>query len=117
MDPRESTMAQRNAHLSPLMRELVKGDKGSRTSFCPYGCTPEDLDENGYCRHLVGFSSDDKTMEPMVMDERGRRVVVGSKREPLRKTDKLVLITVSSRVYRDVDEEARKEATRPTKSS
>lgn len=32
-------------------------------NLCPFGCTEERLDENGYCRHLVGFTDDRKRVE------------------------------------------------------
>lgn len=107
------------------------------TNFCPYGCTA--LDENGYCRHLVGFSDDGKSLEPLEAvrmrsrkDEDGNTVagefvrwrVNGRKRQPVQKGDKLVnpetpqldkgIVTmakrwVSARVYRDVPEVSEEE--------
>ena len=32
-------------------------------SYCPYGCDVRQVDEKGYCRHLVGFCADGKTVE------------------------------------------------------
>lgn len=33
------------------------------TNHCPFGCEAVDLDDYGYCQHLVGFSNDGKVME------------------------------------------------------
>ncbi len=44
--------------LKPLTAEKIK-------IHCPFGCEAEDCDENGYCQHLVGFSNDTKTLEPL----------------------------------------------------
>ena len=71
---------------------------------------PEDLDDNGYCRHLVGFTTDGKQMEPTSINSMGRQVTLGHTKMPVRKTDQLVPITVSSRVYRDVDAKESKTA-------
>lgn len=118
----------RAANLSPLMRAKGKAHQGEKVNFCPFGCDDSGLDENGYCRHLVGFTNDGKGYEPLVR-RKGRRVVCvkremiesgrgedGEKEyewgppqpEAIRKSDKLVPITVSARVYRDVDKEAAK---------
>jgi hypothetical protein len=44
-------------------------------NYCPFGCCLADMDENGACRHLVGFTNDGKTYEPLVMGARGLRIV------------------------------------------
>lgn len=114
MDPRAIGPQLRKDNLSELMIAKGKASQGEVVNFCPFGCETEDLDDNGYCRHLVGFSNDGKSFEAMVTDQKtGRRSVMGSRVAPVEKGDKLVRITVSSRVYRDVDEEALDEATRP----
>lgn len=118
-DPRILGPQQRKANLSPLMLAKQGAVSGEKVNFCPYGCTDEEIDENGYCRHLIGFTTDGKNMEPMRYNERGLRQVIvkyvprdgqpgkDAKAvpvlEPVLKTDQLVQITVSSRVYRDVD--------------
>lgn len=105
-------------NLSDLMRAKARCLTGEKVNACPYGCDMEDIDDNGYCKHLVGFTNDGKGMEPMVMDDRGRRMVrvkseitdEGKTRrllEPVLKTDKLVKITVSSRVYREVAKQSK----------
>ena len=115
--------------ISPLMYEKHKAArKGEKYNACPYGCQLDDLDDHGYCRHLIGFSNDQKTFEPMFVDpHRGERIIrprmeiikgtkksrdrLGNpgdiKRKPIweevKPTDKLIQITSSYRVYRDVD--------------
>ncbi len=105
MDPRRYGPQERKANLSELMQAKGKASAGEAVNACPFGCQDEELDELGYCQHLVGFTNDGKMMEPMVPDERGRRRCLGSAPEPVKKSDKLVRITVSSRVYRDVEEQ------------
>ena len=111
--------------------ELVKAQSRAvrgKVNACPFGCGFSKLDENGYCRHLIGFSNDQKTFEPMVYDPHtGRRVVKVARRETgqnpvawnddgvpvmeavfelvpekIQPDDVLVRITSSYRVYRDV---------------
>ncbi len=38
----------------------------SMEHHCPFGCRGEDVDERGYCDHLIGFSNDKKIMERVV---------------------------------------------------
>lgn len=122
-DPRTTGPQTRNANHSPLMKALTAASQGEPVNFCPHGCTTEELDDNGYCRHLVGFTKDKKTMEPYVTvtktlaDEQGeeytttRRFVRGSTPEPCLKGDKFEQITDTYRVYRDVDKVASAEKT------
>ncbi len=114
MHPEQVGPQQRKANLSPLMVAKGKASLGERVNFCKFGCTDEDLDDNGYCRHLVGFTipGNEKLYEPMVMNEKGRRLVQvkyvekNGKSVPVyeevQKGDKLERITNCSRVYRDV---------------
>lgn len=81
---------------------------GDKVNACPFGCTMEDLDDNGYCDHLVGFTNDGKTLEPMILDPKtGKRIVRVPLKDgkpqllPVLKGDQLEPISVSSRVYRD----------------
>lgn len=68
--------------------ELVKAQSRAKgkVNACPFGCTLPQLDDNGYCRHLIGFTSDLKTYEPLVRETKinaatgekfftGRRIV------------------------------------------
>lgn len=36
---------------------------GTVVNHCPMGCALEDLDEYGYCQHLLGFTNDGKVVE------------------------------------------------------
>lgn len=101
MDPRQAPPDKRVAPKSPLMAAMAKASTGEKVNACPFGCQVEDLDDNGYCDHLMGFTNDGKTMEPMVKDHRERRVVQGAHPQPVLKKDVLVQITTSSRVYRE----------------
>lgn len=35
----------------------------TKANYCPFGCHIHDLDEYGYCYHLMGFTNDKKTYE------------------------------------------------------
>lgn len=87
--------------LSPLM-QAMRESKGDVINACPFGCTAENLDGFGYCHHLVGFTNDGKTFEPIKLNEHKQRFVHGAEPEQVKRGDRLVQITVSSRVYRDV---------------
>lgn len=116
--------------LSPLMQAKGRCRTGEKANACPFGCPDQKLDENGYCKHLVGFTNSTPAecslgkglMEPMVTV--GGRKVVQVRRESvpgedgdeegepvLEKVlpaDVLVRITVSSRVYRQAVEKTKK---------
>lgn len=93
------------------------------SNHCPLGCERSDLDELGYCHHLVGFTNDGKTMECLEPhlapngEPTGRMKVNGKKKAKVLPTDILVnpeklqkvegvesmaKSWVSSRVYRNV---------------
>jgi hypothetical protein len=110
-DARLSTPFERKEVLSPLMRAKMNAINGETVNRCPFGCALEELDESGYCRHLVGFTSDRKFYEPMVLNKKtGRRQVhvnlklVGTRAVPdllpVQKDDQFDTITTCSRVYR-----------------
>ncbi len=123
--PVEERLKKSKEHLSPLMRAKQQAQNGEKVNACPFGCTIEDLDDQGYCRHLVGFTipGNRKLYEPLVM-KRGRRVVQVARDkmkmgelaedgqedwvwgppqyEQVQKTDTLIDITCSARVYRDI---------------
>lgn len=109
-------------HLSPLLR--AKAATQGVVCACPFGCGVEDCDDNGYCRHLVGYTTDKKSMEPMVFED--GRYSIKCRREPIpgqrphnpalgqeEKTrpvldevlemDQLMQVSGSYRVYRDTD--------------
>lgn len=102
-------------------------------NHCPCGCTKQQLNDYGYCCHLVGFTNHGKVYEVLRYNARGQGVVGGQvvneldevKRnvERVLPKDKLVnpvkkIVTkqgieyanewVSSRVYRDCPEEQAK---------
>ena len=71
--------------------------------LCPFGCArgsvQANINEHGYCRHLVGFSLDKATME--VRCKIGEREQTGPLTEKVLKTDQLVeMATPTFRVYR-----------------
>lgn len=122
MDPRLEVGPQnRRANLSPLMQAKLRASLGEKVNFCPFGCGTHDLDEQGYCRHLVGFTTDGKSMEPLAEVDRfgnpvatpgaGTRKVLGTRTTPVPQGAKLERITVSYRVY--VEEPELERATRP----
>lgn len=112
-DPRVVGEVRRTVHqhLSPLMQAKANNPTGEVINMCPFGCEVEDMDDNGYCDHLVGFTNDGKEYEPMIVDENNTRKVMvkmvkdgRGKEVPLLEkvapSDKLVKITTSYRVYR-----------------
>lgn len=101
-DPRTVGPQQRSANLSELMKAKGKASLGEKVNFCPFGCSDDQLDEQGYCDHLVGIAlPGNEAMERVVKDERGRRRVLGAQTVPIGKKDRLVRITTCSRVYRE----------------
>lgn len=40
--------------------------KNEEVFYCPFGCKGNEIDGNGYCGHLVGFTTDMETIEPIV---------------------------------------------------
>lgn len=106
-DPRKVTPSQRRNNHSPLMIELARKNSGDVevVNFCPFGCEDAELDERGYCGHLYGFFNGGATFEPRgyAKDTKGKptgpEVVMGEKRQPMKKGYKLVKITTSARVY------------------
>lgn len=120
-DPRLEAVPH-GSKLSPLMYAKARAKSGNKVNACPFGCKTQQLDQHGYCRHLVGFTvpGNDQYYYPMHMGPGGRRVVkprterddelsvegeepvLKTVAEPVKEGDQLVLITSCSRVYRDV---------------
>lgn len=99
-DPRQVGPQQRSANHSPLMAKLVKRSQGEVVNECPFGCTDEELDDNGYCGHLIGFYSQGTMYEPRIRRKKdGRIIVSGAQKKPMEKGFRLVRITTSARVY------------------
>jgi hypothetical protein len=63
----------------------------NQRNFCPFGCTPADLDPAGGCDHFIGWTEDGKHLE--------RRGQPGSV-ESVLPEDRVVTTGVSARVYR-----------------
>lgn len=103
MDPRVSDLRNAKNDLSPLMKARSKSSGGEVVNFCPFECDDHDLDEQGYCRHMVGITEDKKTYEPVEVRPNGYRFINGLKPEKILKTDQLVRITTCYRVYRKED--------------
>lgn len=101
-DPRIVPVEARSANLSPLMLAQSRVIDGEKVNGCPFGCELHHLDDLGHCVHLVGYADGDlSTFEPLLpKNEFGHRVVRGSTPQPVLRTDKLVRITTSYRVYR-----------------
>lgn len=122
MDPRTTTFMNRPDVRSELMKRKGASMTGVVVNMCPFGCTEKQIDDHGYCRHLVGFTNDKATYEPMLRVEGGRRRVqvpmVIDREESAgmeqgeqilkpdlpkcQKGDQFVQISTSWRVYRDV---------------
>lgn len=112
MDPRTSSpeIRARSANYSPLMlAKTLASMTGKKANACPYNCEIQDLDESGYCDHLIGFSNDGKTFEPMIIGESDRRIVRPRRsakgsilHDKIPAGCRLELGTVSYRVYSQV---------------
>lgn len=51
---------------SALLRAISKA-RGRVVNACPYGCQDEELDQSGYCHHLIGFTlrGNDRMFHPI----------------------------------------------------
>src|SRR5438132_2664246 len=88
--------------LTVPMRQAKAAAKGERLNLCPCGCDDKELTEHDYCKHLVGFSNDGKTVELReIVNEPGKSPYerVGRETRPIGEDDHLVQITTSYRVY------------------
>lgn len=141
MDPRVSGAGLGQKMASNAVKIQQAKLAGTVVNLCPWNQgddeQPGHLDDNGYCRHLVGFVTidDKKHYEPMVRTKGGKRVVrVKREKIPLpvnpeddddpgmppqydwgepqledvRKGDQLVWITTTARVYREHPEQPQK---------
>jgi hypothetical protein len=71
---------------SDFLKKLYKAGGHAargRVNACQFGCREKDLDENGFCKHLVGFTSDGKNFEPMIKETKrdgsGNLIATGRK--------------------------------------
>lgn len=111
-------------HSELLKAQAVARQTGHTANLCPFGCTSQELDDFGYCRHLIGFTQPQnpkqfETFMPPDKEDGMRRRVDGKQIRPVKPGDVVVPISsaAGSRVYRDVDLEQMEEATRPGGSS
>lgn len=113
-DPLQVHGAQpKGANHSPLMLAKTAANRtGKVANACPFGCAGHELDDFGYCYHLVGFTrplpegkrpTHYEPMEVDPTDRMGRKKVDGRQHLALKRGDKLVRTTNSFRVYRDVE--------------
>ena len=102
------TFKPKHTNHSDLMKAISRKEDGDVINRCPFGCEDEQLDEHGYCDHLLGFTvpGDDTIYEPLekLFYEGGEPrgwLVRGAKadRKKVPAGAKLDLITVNSRVY------------------
>ncbi len=100
-DPRIVKRENRKDNRSELMKAVIdcSMNRSEPPNFCPYGCEAHELNDNGYCHHLVGFTNGGKFYEPRVINDTGREQVDGKNKVPLKKGMTLEEITVSARVY------------------
>ena len=116
----------KTANYSEFMRKKVELEpKGIRINRCPFGCTVDQLDDHGYCDHLVGFTHEalgakpggkmEVCLPPDPGDRRARRRVCGDTIERIKAGDVLDRITNNYRVYREggISELMEERATRP----
>ncbi len=112
---------QRRDPRSRLKRLIDQSNGGvgipGQVEACPFGCGQPEMNELGYCKHLVGFCNHTNLPDGTVRDPQGAVIelleendargghgrIVGPRREPLKVGDYVLRITQSYRVYRDVD--------------
>lgn len=67
--------------------------------LCPFRCTHKDVNPHGYCKHLVGFTEDGRTIE--MRELVGTRERCGHLTDEVKASDVIVpMATTTSRVYR-----------------
>lgn len=87
---------------TPLRQAQLNNLKGGDTlNWCPFGCADGDLDEHGYCGHLIGFYGGSGSMyEPRAVRKMDKRIIVdGSKKQPMKPEFVLAWVTTTARVY------------------
>lgn len=124
--------------LSPLVLAQRKSQRDGDVNVCPFGCQKDNLDEHGYCRHLIGFTNDTRHYEPVIMVRGKRKIFIprekigeagfneygeaveeqwGPPQLPkVQKDDVIVQITTSWRVYREKPEVLRDKKSETTVS-
>lgn len=79
----------------------TRGQRPQTPNLCPFGCGPADLSPHGYCRHLVGWTTDGQAVELRETVEELHYERCGAKTGRVEAADVVVpMKTVSARVYR-----------------
>lgn len=92
----------RKDNRTPLLKAVTRAKmaKDPPPNFCPFGCEAHQLDDNGYCHHLIGFTDGGRFFEPRKpTDHMGITTLGGKHKLPMRKGFVRVPISVSARVY------------------
>lgn len=78
---------------------MAIGTNADAVNYCPFNCHESELEEHGYCCHLIGFTNDGKIMEPITYNEKGQIAVRGRKRDrqEVQKNDRRVNPVLTSR--------------------
>ncbi len=103
-----------------LRSDLIKAKAvagGLVVNACPFGCEEHELDAEGYCKHLVGFTLPGSTnmFEPIKsrVDRNGKtteyKFIDGKDPQTVQAGDVVEPVTVSARVYRKTQEQAEAE--------
>lgn len=79
-----------NCHDAKTYRELTAA--GSLINLCPFGCEDYELDERGYCHHLIGFAIDENAKEGSEM-ELARQTLKKTNRKGDEEDDKRIKVT------------------------
>lgn len=58
-------LAEMNERATSAHQEARAALSKTAANHCPFGCQAGDLDDHGYCFHLMGFTDDKKTYEPV----------------------------------------------------
>lgn len=104
-----------------MRSDLIKAKAvagGLVVNACPFGCEEHELDAEGYCKHLVGFTlpGSRTQFEPLKsrFDSNGKptehKYLDGKDLQTVMAEDVVEPVTVSARVYRRTQEQAEAEA-------
>lgn len=98
----KTTNKPKSANYSRFMElKMASGTTGKKFNPCLFGCRDHDVDDHGYCHHVIGATVPGRPalMEPIEIDKRGNRVVVGAKRCATPKEAHLERVTTCAWVY------------------
>lgn len=111
MDPRTTAPLDRfkatrkGKNHSRLMQLKSETPAGETVNVCPFGCDDTQVDDRGYCGHLVGFYKRGNTYEPRVLKPlyKGSKTKIeitsGETPKLMKNGFQLVRITTDARVY------------------